>query len=99
MAGVDLKELAMKGAAARLAELQTEAAALLKAFPALRKSNIDSPFTRRRLGATYTDDGVSIATPGKKRGRRRMSAAQKAEVSRRMKAYWAQRRKAKAARA
>jgi hypothetical protein len=94
MAGLDLKDLARRGAAARLAELQAEAAAILKAFPGL-KGNLDRPFTRRGIVAN-TDDGTTIL-PGKKRRRRRkMSAAQKAEVSRRMKAYWAKRRQSKA---
>jgi len=92
MAGLDLKDLARRGAAARLVELQAEAAAILKAFPGL-KGNLDRPFSRRGVVAN-TDDGTTIL-PGKRRRRRRMSAAQKAEVSRRMKAYWAKRRQAK----
>jgi hypothetical protein len=92
MAGLDLKDLARRGAVARLAELQAEAAALVKAFPELRKGNLDDPFTRRGLIAN-TDDGTTIL-PGTRRRRRKMSAAQKAEVSRRMKKYWAKRRKA-----
>ena len=92
MAGLDLKDLARRGAVARLAELQAEAAAIVKAFPELRKGNLDDPFTRRGLIAN-TDDGTTIL-PGTRRRRRRMSAAQKAEVSRRMKKYWAKRRKA-----
>lgn len=90
MAGVDLKALAVRGAAVRVAELREELASLLKAFPILRKGNIDGPFTRR---VATTDDGTTIL-PGKTRRKRRpMSAAQKAEVSRRMKKYWAARRR------
>jgi hypothetical protein len=92
MARLDLKDLAMRGAAAKLGELQAEAAALLKAFPALRKGKIDGPFTRRGRIAANTGGGATIP-PGRKRRRRKMSAAQKAEVSRRMKAYWASRRR------
>jgi hypothetical protein len=91
MAGLDLKELAKRGAAVRLAELATEAAALLKAFPALRKGHLDSPFTRRGAVAN-TDDGTTVL-PGRKRRRRKpMSAAQRKAVGVRMKKYWAKRR-------
>ena len=86
MAGLDLKDLARRGAAARLAELQAEQAAILKEFPELK----------RGAGPSYTDDGTTIL-PNTRRGRRRMSAAQKAEVSRRMKKYWAKRRKSASA--
>jgi hypothetical protein len=93
MPGLDLKDLARRGAAARLAELHAEAAALLKAFPDL-KGNIDSPFNRR--GVAYTDDGTTILPGGKKRHRKPMSAAQRKAVGIRMKKYWAARRKAQA---
>jgi hypothetical protein len=87
MPGLDLKDLARRGAIARLAELQAESAAILKAFPELKKAG--------RAGIAYTDDGTTIL-PGRKsrRGRRPMSAAQRKAVSVRMKKYWAQRRKA-----
>jgi hypothetical protein len=86
MAELDLKDLARRGAAARLAELHAEQAAILREFPEFK----------RGLGPRYTDDGATILTT-KRRGRRRMSAAQKAEVSRRMKKYWAKRRKSASA--
>ena len=91
MAALDLKDLARRGAVARLAELKAEAAAILKAFPALRKGNVDDPFTRRIIAKT--DDGTTILPGKKRRKRKRMSAAQKTAVSKRMKAYWAKRRK------
>lgn len=78
---LDLKDLARRGAAARAAELQAELAAIRKAFPGLSAGNIDAPSTRRLTGA---------------RKRKPMSAAQKAEVSKRMTRYWAARRKAEA---
>ena len=87
MQGLDLKDLARRGAVARLAELQAESAAILKAFPELRRVG--------SRGIAYTDDATTILRS--RRRRRRMSAAQKAEVSRRMKKYWAARRKAKRA--
>jgi hypothetical protein len=86
MAELDLKDLARRGAVARLAELHAEQAAILKEFPELK----------RGIGPSYTDDGTTMLT-SKRRGRRRMSAAQKAEVSRRMKKYWAKRRKSASA--
>ena len=88
MQGLDLKDLARRGAIARLAELQTEAAAILKAFPELK----------RGVAIANTDDGTTIL-PGRKwrrrRGRPPMSTAQRKAVSIRMKKYWASRRKAK----
>jgi hypothetical protein len=81
MPGLDLKDLARRGAIARLAELQTEQAAILKAFPDLKRS----------VKASYTDDGVTMSV-ARKRRRGGMSAAQRKAVSVRMKAYWAKRR-------
>ena len=89
MAGLDLKDLARRGAVARLAELQAEAAAILRAFPELRRGQ----------GVSYTDDGTTIL-PGKRTQRRKrkaMSAAQRRAVGLRMKRYWSQRRRAKTA--
>jgi len=83
MPGLDLKGLARRGAIARLAELQAESAAILKAFPDLR-----------RAGVAYTDDGTTILPGAKRQRRRKMSAAQRKAVGIRMKRYWAQRRKA-----
>jgi len=92
MQGLDLKDLARRGAIARLAELAAESAAILKAFPELRRAG--------SKGIAYTDDGTTIL-PGRssrsRRGRRPMSAAQRKAVSVRMRKYWAARRKAKIA--
>jgi hypothetical protein len=44
-----------------------------------------------------TATGVAIASPvGKRRGRKSMNAKERAEVSERMKKYWASRRKQRA---
>jgi hypothetical protein len=40
------------------------------------------------------DDDLPVTTTGSRRGRRPMRAAERAAVSHRMKAYWAERRKA-----
>ena len=95
MAGLDLKDLARRGAVARLVELREEAAAIMKAFPELRKGNIDDPFTRRGIIAN-TDDGTTILPGTRRRKRKPMTAAQRRAVGLRMKRYWAQRRKARA---
>ena len=87
MPGVDLKDLARRGAIARLAELQAETAAILRAFPDLRRGVRSSG---------YTDDGARFRSKRRRR-RKPMSAAQKRAVGIRMKAYWAKRRKAKSA--
>lgn len=88
MPGLDLKDLARRGAIARLAELEAESAAILKEFPELKKVGSS--------GVAYTDDGTTIL-PGRRsrRGRRPMSAAQRKAVSVRMRKYWAARRKSK----
>ena len=84
MSGLDVRELARRGAIARLAELQAEQAAILKAFPDLRGAG--------RAAVAYTDDATTALPGGRRRRRRGMSAAQKKAVSVRMKAYWAKRR-------
>jgi hypothetical protein len=75
----ELLRLAQVGAQARLTALQTEIQAIYRQFPALR--------TGRRVQ-------LSAGTPARK-GRRRMSAAERKAVSERMTKYWAARRKAK----
>jgi hypothetical protein len=80
----ELQRLARLGAKSRLEELQREEAAIRRAFPDL--------FGRGR--------GRRAAAPvaaGGPRRRRGMSAAARKAVSIRMRKYWADRRKAKAA--
>jgi hypothetical protein len=79
LATLDLKQYALRGAQARLQELQQELTAIYRAFPGLRR-------------------GGAAAASGTRTARRRkpMTPAQKREVSRRMKKYWAERRKANA---
>lgn len=78
MSTVDMKEYARRGAQARVEELTQELAAIYRAFPGLRRG-----------GASAVP-----ASAGATRRRKPMSAAQKRDVSRRMKKYWADRRKA-----
>lgn len=75
-----LKELARASAEAMLARLHAEVIAIERTFPELRQSQ--RTITR------------SVQTATKRA--RKMSAAARREVSRRMKRYWAERRKAKA---
>lgn len=70
-----LHDLARHGAQARMAELESEIAAIRKAFPDAG----GSPRGRKRAVG---------------RRRRKMSAAAKKAVSRRMKAYWKARKAA-----
>ena len=78
----DLKAYARRGAEARVAELTAELNDIYKAFPDLRPGAARAP--------------ASKAGPGRRRRTRKpMSAAQKAAVSKRMKAYWAARRRSK----
>ena len=79
----DLKAYARRGAEARIEELTAELNEIYKAFPDLRRGPARS--TASTAGAV-----------GRRRRRKPMSAAQKAEVSKRMKKYWAARRAKKA---
>lgn len=85
----DLRRLARIGAQRRLEDLRREEAAILAAFPDL---------TRRGGRGTRTDAPAGeAAAPTRRRVRRRkMSAAEKRQVSERMKKYWAAKRKTKA---
>jgi hypothetical protein len=74
---LDLKAYAHRGAEARIADLTAELSDIYKAFPDLR---------RRGPSASH------VASTGRRRKRRAMTAAQKAAVSKRMKKYWAARR-------
>src|SRR4029453_5862939 len=76
---IDMKAYARRGAEARIAELTAELNEIYKAFPDLRRG------TGRSATAT-------TGAGGRRRKRKSMSAAQKAAVSKRMKAYWAARR-------
>lgn len=93
---LDIKELAARGAAVRLAELQAEIDAIKAAFPTLgRQAGAGGG-----RGARKRSNGAMAASAGgdtPSRRRRTMSAAEKRAVSIRMKKYWAGRRKAKAA--
>jgi hypothetical protein len=76
-----LRELARSGAETALKQLRAEIIALERTFPELAL-----PQTRRALRSTVKTIG--------KRGRR-MSQEARDAVSKRMKKYWAERRKAK----
>ena len=80
-----LRRLARLGATARLEQLRQEEAAIRAEFPDL--------FGRRRKAAT----GNGQAGGSARRRRSAMSAAGRKAVSERMRKYWAERRKAKAA--
>ena len=94
MAQFDLKSYARHGAQARLRELAEEAKQILKVFPDLSASvdqdELPLNFIVRR-GAQKR-----AAATGVRRGRRKMTAAQRKAVGERMKKYWAARRAAKA---
>ena len=85
MANLDkdqLRRLARLGAVARLEQLREEEAAIRAEFPEL--------FGGRRGNGQVKEPGA------RKRRRKAMSAAQRKEVSERMRKYWAERRKASA---
>jgi hypothetical protein len=89
---LDMRELARLGAEARVAEINAELAEIRRAFGTGRAG--------RRVQSGSGGGTLAPEESGKKQKRRSrppMSAAQKAEVSKRMKKYWAARRKAQGA--
>lgn len=86
-----LRRLARLGALSRLEELRREEQAIRAEFPDLFRGGRGRG-RGRRAGA----EAEAPARPGGGRRRKRsMSAAQRKEVSDRMRKYWAERRKAK----
>jgi hypothetical protein len=75
----ELRSLALVGARARYADLRAQMTALLKTFPELERAG--APATPRRA-----------RKPGRKNP---MTAAERRQVSERMKKYWAERRAAR----
>lgn len=84
-----LQNLARLGARARLAELRAEMDGILKAFPDLSGASRAS-----RRGAAARSASAPAA-----RNQSYWSSTKRKEVSARMKKYWADRRKAEAAKA
>jgi hypothetical protein len=75
VAKFDLRTCAKVGVVARVTELKAELTEIYRVFPELRRAG----------GA----DGVVSKAPSRKRKRRNLTAAQRAEISRRMKKRWA----------
>ena len=87
---VELRQLAVLGARARLTQLQAEEASLRRAFPELSRAGA-------RAASSAPEGDEAKAGPGRRRrNKRRMSPAARKAVSERMRKYWAERRKAKA---
>lgn len=89
---IDLKKLARIGAAARLAELEREIAALKRAFPGLRVLSVD--VIEAPLAETAAAERMARKAASGRR-RKPMSSTERKAVSERMKKYWAERRKQK----
>jgi hypothetical protein len=90
LTAADMHRLARLGAAAKLAQLEREIAALKRAFPGLKPQAAPVP--------APPSDGAIHAAPGPPvphhTRRTPMSAAERKAVSERMKRYWDARRKA-----
>ncbi len=86
-----LRRLVKLGAQARLEQIEAERRMILAAFPDLR-----APRRGRRPGAKAQAPKAVAPAAAKPRRRRKMTPAQRKEVSERMKRYWAERRKARA---
>jgi hypothetical protein len=89
----EIHKLARLGAAAKLAELERDIAALRRAFPGLKAAA--NP--RGAVGESAVPPQSMLAARAGRRGRRKpMSAAERKAVSERMKRYWDDKRKGKA---
>jgi hypothetical protein len=90
----NILELARRGAQSRYEELKAELDRLVRQFPDLRGRARD---VLKRGGRTAQSAARQLTTEAPTRARKRkpMSAAAKKAVSRRMKKYWADRRKKK----
>jgi len=96
MASTDWRGWAVKGAEQRLLEIAEEARAIFKAFPELRAQG--RGFDLQTTGTRETKPATRRASSGgERRPRRPMTAAERKAVGARMKKYWAERRKAAAA--
>lgn len=96
MASTDLRGWAVKGAEQRLLEIAEEARAIFQAFPELREQG--RGFNLQSTGTPGTKPAARRARGGGgRRPRRPMTAAERKAVGARMKRYWAERRKAAAA--
>ncbi len=82
-----LKQFAIVGARQRLHELQAEMLDVVRQFPALKNERITFGRRRRANGATGT------------RKRKPLSPAQRKAIGERVRKMWAEKRKAKAAKA
>ena len=90
LTSAEMRRLARVGAAARLAQLEREIAALKREFPGLTPHEAPAP--------APTPDGPrrpdSASLPRGRSARPRISDAERKAVSERMKRYWDARRKA-----
>ena len=93
----ELRRLARLGALARLEELRREEAAIRAEFPDLFRGRAAAGGAGGAAPRGRRPGRAAAGGAGKAGGRRRMSAANRKAVSARMKKYWAERRKAKAA--
>ena len=83
----EMRDWAIKGAEQRLVEIAAEAAAIHRTFPELR--------ARGARGSTEpqaSNVSASLESSPNRRARPKMSPAQRKEVGKRMKKYWAARR-------
>jgi hypothetical protein len=90
LTAAEMHRLARIGAAAKLAQLEREIAALKRAFPGLKPQASPAPAPPAEGGA---QPAIGPSAPHRSR-RTPMSAAERKAVSERMKRYWDARRKA-----
>lgn len=91
LTAADMHRLARLGAAAKLAQLEREIAALKRAFPGLKPRAAPAPAPPPGGPAPAAPDPAGTSSRGR---RAPMSPAERQAVSQRMKRYWDARRKA-----
>ena len=96
---IDMKDLARRGAASRIAELEQELADIRAAFPETAAQPIGKVRGRPRLTGAPAAPNVSASEPSPQAGsgkkKRTMSAEARARISAAQKARWAKQKRAK----
>jgi hypothetical protein len=90
LTAAEMHRLARIGAAAKLAQLEREIAALKRAFPGLKAQSVPPPAPSAG-GGPHPEPAPAAPPPSR---RSPMSATERKAVSERMKRYWDARRKA-----
>jgi hypothetical protein len=86
---IDLRQLALIGARARLAELEAERRSILKAFPLLSRARLDGAGPNR----VHSEAAAARESAAPRRRKRKMSAEGRRRIAEASKRRWAEWRK------